>query len=138
MKTAGPSSLFEKIWRAHVVTRDPGGRTLLYVDRHLLHDGSFHAFEAIRAAGRGVRRPERCFAMPDHYIPTLPAQRAAPADKFRIKMETLSRNTSIANTGESPAECVHERACPSPSNLVAFCSGPPNTIVDALLTSKPP
>jgi len=94
MNTASPTSLFEKIWQAHAVTQAPGGRTLLYVDRHLLHDGSFHAFDAIRAAGRTVRRPERCFAMPDHYIPTLPAQRSAPADKFRIKIETLTRNTS--------------------------------------------
>jgi 3-isopropylmalate/(R)-2-methylmalate dehydratase large subunit len=94
MNTTRPSSLFEKIWQAHVVAQAPGGRTLLYVDRHLLHDGSFHAFDAIRAAGRSVRRPERCFAMPDHYIPTLPVQRAAPADRYRIKIETLTRNAS--------------------------------------------
>ena len=49
-------TLYEKIWNAHEVARGPGGRTLLYIDRHLLHDGSFHAFEALRHAGRSVRR----------------------------------------------------------------------------------
>ena len=41
-------TLYEKIWNAHAVATGPGGRTLLYIDRHLLHDGSFHAFEALR------------------------------------------------------------------------------------------
>ena len=54
-------TLYEKIWNAHQVAKGPGGRTLLYVDRHLLHDGSFHAFEALRNAGRKVRRPDAAF-----------------------------------------------------------------------------
>lgn len=94
MNSAKPTSLFEKIWQSHVVTQAAGGRRLLYVDRHLLHDGSFHAFAAIRAAGRSVRRPDLCFAMPDHYLPTLPAQRREPAERFRTKIETLSRNAT--------------------------------------------
>ena len=86
-------TLFQKIWQRHVVWQDPSGRALLYVDRHLLHDGSFHAFEAIRAAGRGVRRPNLCFATPDHYVPTVAALRAAPTEKYRTKLDTLTRNT---------------------------------------------
>ena len=86
-------TLFQKIWKRHVVAQDPGGRALLYIDRHLLHDGSFHAFEAIRDGGRGVRRPDLCFATPDHYVPTVAALRAAPAEKYRTKIDTLTRNT---------------------------------------------
>ena len=85
-------TLFQKIWQRHVVAQDPSGRALLYVDRHLLHDGSFHAFEAIRTAGRPVRRPELCFSTPDHYVPTVAALRAAPAEKYRTKIDTLIRN----------------------------------------------
>ena len=51
-------TLYDKIWKAHAVAEGPGGRTLLYIDRHLLHDGSFHAFAALKASGRTVRRPD--------------------------------------------------------------------------------
>ena len=63
-------TLYEKVWSRHVVTEDAGGRALIYVDRHLIHDGSFQAFDALKATGRGVRRPDACFATPDHYVPT--------------------------------------------------------------------
>jgi 3-isopropylmalate/(R)-2-methylmalate dehydratase large subunit len=59
-------TLYDKIWTGHAVAEGPGARTLLYIDRHLLHDGSFHAFEALRHAGRKVRRPDAAFATPDH------------------------------------------------------------------------
>ena len=63
-------TLYEKIWDAHAIGEGPGGRTLLYVDRHLVHDGSFHSFDALQAAGRAVRRPHATFAVPDHYVPS--------------------------------------------------------------------
>ena len=63
-------TLYEKIWSRHVVAQDSGGRALLYVDRHLIHDGSFQAFNALKATGRSVRRPDKCFATADHYVPT--------------------------------------------------------------------
>jgi 3-isopropylmalate/(R)-2-methylmalate dehydratase large subunit len=90
------ATLYEKIWNAHVVAAGPGGKTLLYVDRQLLHDGSFHAFEALRNAGRPVRRPEAAFATPDHYMPT--RDRDAISDAaLRDKIETLAANA--ARTG---------------------------------------
>jgi len=86
-------TLYEKVWDAHAVAQGPGGRTLLYIDRHLLHDGSFHAFEALRASGRKVRRPDACFATPDHYVPT--AGRDDIRDpELRDKVETLAANAS--------------------------------------------
>lgn len=63
-------TLFEKIWDHHVVVERDDAQTLLYVDRHLCHDGSFNGFKRLRAAGHKVRRPDQTFATPDHYTPT--------------------------------------------------------------------
>lgn len=65
-----PTTLFAKLWDAHVVTARPDGRTLVFIDRHLLHDGSFHAFARLRAKGLDVAYPALCLATPDHYVPT--------------------------------------------------------------------
>ena len=62
-------TLFEKIWERHVVT-ERHGQTLLYIDRHLCHDGSFAAFERLRRRRLKVRRPDQTFMTPDHYTPT--------------------------------------------------------------------
>jgi len=87
------ATLYDKIWNAHVAATGPGGRTLLYIDRHLAHDGSFHAFTALRDAGRAVRRPDLTFATPDHYMPTRNRQVIADPD-LREKIETLTANAS--------------------------------------------
>jgi 3-isopropylmalate/(R)-2-methylmalate dehydratase large subunit len=55
-----------------VVAEGPGGRSLLYVDRHLLHEGATPAFARLTLKGRPVRRPEACLATADHYVPTEP------------------------------------------------------------------
>ena len=65
-----PQTQFEKIWDAHVIESRPDGQTLLYVDRHLLHEGSFHGFEYLDQRDMPVRRPGQSFAVADHYIPT--------------------------------------------------------------------
>ena len=65
-------TLFRKIWDAHVVAAEPGAPALLYVDLHLVHEvTSPQAFEALRAAGRPVRRPDLTVATMDHNVPTL-------------------------------------------------------------------
>ncbi|HEX2547004.1 MAG TPA: 3-isopropylmalate dehydratase large subunit [Ramlibacter sp.] len=86
-------TLYGKIWNAHTVATGPGGRTLLYIDRHLAHDGSFHAFEALRNAGRAVRRPDLTFATPDHYMPTKGRDNITNPE-LRDKIETLTRNAA--------------------------------------------
>src|SRR5256884_7542759 len=64
-------TLFEKVWDAHVVRRLPDGPELLYSDLHLVHEvTSPQAFEGLRLAGRGVRRPELTVATVDHNVPT--------------------------------------------------------------------
>jgi len=68
-----PRTMFEKIWEAHVVRDEPGQSTLLYIDRHLVHEvTSPQAFEGLKVSGRKVRRPDATFGMVDHSIPTTP------------------------------------------------------------------
>jgi 3-isopropylmalate/(R)-2-methylmalate dehydratase large subunit len=64
-------TLFEKIWDRHVVTELAGGNTLLYIDRHLIHEvTSPQAFEGLRLTHRKVRKPELTIATMDHNVPT--------------------------------------------------------------------
>jgi 3-isopropylmalate/(R)-2-methylmalate dehydratase large subunit len=66
-----PRTLYEKIWDAHVVDRREDGTCLIFIDRHLVHEvTSPQAFEALRLAGRKVRRPDLTLAVPDHNLPT--------------------------------------------------------------------
>ncbi|HTP42749.1 MAG TPA: 3-isopropylmalate dehydratase large subunit [Nitrospiria bacterium] len=66
-----PRTLFDKIWGAHVVHAEASQPTLLYIDRHLVHEvTSPQAFEGLRLVGRRVRRPELTFATMDHNVPT--------------------------------------------------------------------
>jgi 3-isopropylmalate/(R)-2-methylmalate dehydratase large subunit len=87
-----PKTLFEKIWDAHVVREDEG-RSLLYVDLHLVHEvTSPQAFEGLRLANRKVRRPELTLATMDHNVPT--TDRSLPIlDQISAKqMDTLKKN----------------------------------------------
>jgi 3-isopropylmalate/(R)-2-methylmalate dehydratase large subunit len=64
-------TLAEKLWDSHVVRREPGEPDLLYVDLHLTHEAtSPQAFDGLRLAGRGVRRPDLTLALEDHNVPT--------------------------------------------------------------------
>src|SRR5580698_7377267 len=66
-----PRTLYEKIWEAHLVHEEPGQPSLIYIDRHLVHEGtSPQAFAGLKASGRKVRRPELTFAVMDHSVST--------------------------------------------------------------------
>ena len=68
-----PRTLYEKIWDAHVVETRDDGTSLIYIDRHLVHEvTSPQAFESLRQQGRPVRRPDLTLAVPDHNLPTTP------------------------------------------------------------------
>src|SRR5438132_8564636 len=74
MKEKGilPKTMFEKIWDAHVVREVPGESTVLYIDRHLVHEAtSPQAFAGLRSAGIPVRRPDATIAVLDHNVPTV-------------------------------------------------------------------
>ncbi|MDH4121875.1 MAG: 3-isopropylmalate dehydratase large subunit [Deltaproteobacteria bacterium] len=87
-----PKTLFEKIWEAHAVGSE-GGQTLLYIDRHLIHEvTSPQAFEGIARAGRAVRRPERTFGVVDHNIPTEHQERPIADPLSAKQVATLEEN----------------------------------------------
>ena len=85
-------TLFDKIWESHAVAEE-GGRTILYIDRHLIHEVTTpQAFEGLRLAGRPLRHPEATLAVIDHCIPT-ENQGAPIADPVGAKMvAALQRN----------------------------------------------
>ena len=85
--------MFEKIWTRHVVAGGPGGHALLYIDRHLLHEGSTHALGRLERAGRRVRRPDLSFATADHYVLTSPGS-PAPDAEIKGMIESLARHTA--------------------------------------------
>jgi 3-isopropylmalate/(R)-2-methylmalate dehydratase large subunit len=85
--------MFDKIWARHVVAEGPGGHVLLYVDRHLLHEGSAAAFARLARAGRRVRRPDLCVATADHYVLTSPGA-PAPDTEIAGMIDVLSTHTA--------------------------------------------
>ncbi|HZP17788.1 MAG TPA: 3-isopropylmalate dehydratase large subunit [Terriglobales bacterium] len=88
-----PQTLFEKIWKEHVVTVPDGQPPLLYVDLHLVHEvTSPQAFEGLRAAGRRVRAPERTIATVDHNVPTEPRGTPILDPIAKKQIETLQKN----------------------------------------------
>jgi len=89
-----PRTLYEKIWDAHVVERRDDGTTLIFIDRHLVHEvTSPQAFEALRMTGRKVRRPELTLAVPDHNLPTTARVDAAGQ---RVPIEDVESREQLA------------------------------------------
>ena len=99
MNAATPRTLFDKIWARHevVAPESENGQSLLYVDRHLVQDGSAPAFEMLRQRGLKVRVPGRSFATPDHYVPTNSRDLSSIADpEKRAMASALERDTGTA------------------------------------------
>ena len=89
-----PSTLFDKVWNAHEILRDDNGRSLLWIDRHFVHEGSFHAFDKLRERDLPVARPELTFGIADHYVPTLRRSGEPVGDPaIRGMIEQLNDNT---------------------------------------------
>src|SRR6059058_5743937 len=86
-------TLFDKVWASNVVRRLPDGPELLYSDLHLVHEvTSPQAFDGLRLAGRGVRRPELTLATEDHNVPTTDLLAPIADPVSRVQLETLRRN----------------------------------------------
>jgi len=106
-----PETLFEKLWKRHVVCEEAGEPTLLYVDLHLVHEvTSAQAFEGLRLGGRRVRRPELTVATMDHNVPTLPGP--ISDDLARAQLEALRANCeefgiTLHATGSGREGIVH-------------------------------
>jgi 3-isopropylmalate/(R)-2-methylmalate dehydratase large subunit len=109
-----PRTLYDKIWDPHVVESRPDGTSLIYIDRHLVHEvTSPQAFEALRVNGRTVRRPDLTLAVPDHNLPTTPrldpaGNRLPIADpESAAQLAALERNApefGISYIGPTDAE----------------------------------
>ena len=91
-------TLYDKLWEMHEVTRRDDGSSLIYIDRHILHEvTSPQAFEGLRLAGRKPWRIDANLATPDHNVPTTRAERdgglMAIADPVsRLQVQTLDQN----------------------------------------------
>ena len=106
-------TLAEKVWQSHVVRQAPGEPDLLYVDLHLVHEvTSPQAFDGLRMAGRGVRRPDLTLATEDHNVPTVDIDRPIADVVSRTQVETLRRNCAefgvpIHPLGDAEQGIVH-------------------------------
>ena len=87
-------TLYDKIWDAHLVHEDADGTSLLYIDRHLVHEvTSPQAFEGLRMTGRTVRAPDKTIAVPDHNVPTtVDRVNGIKNEESRIQVEALDKN----------------------------------------------
>src|SRR5260221_230310 len=86
-------TLYEKIWDAHLVHQEPGKPALIYIDRHLIHEGtSPQAFAGLKAEGRKVRRPDLPFAVMDNSVPTKDRTLPILDTDARLQFEALERN----------------------------------------------
>ncbi len=86
-------TLFEKIWDSHRVTETKDGRTIIYIDRHLIHEvTSPQAFEGIRINNRKVRRPNLTYATMDHNVPTSDRSLPIVDQTSALQIQTLEKN----------------------------------------------
>src|SRR5271154_4048543 len=86
-------TLYEKIWEAHIVHEEAGQPSLIYIDRHLIHEGTTpQAFSGLRLAGRTVRRPELTFAVMDHSVSTKNRTLPMADENAAAQMEALAQN----------------------------------------------
>ncbi|HEV2676419.1 MAG TPA: 3-isopropylmalate dehydratase large subunit [Aliidongia sp.] len=86
-----PATLIDKLWNTHAVAMREDGQTLLFIDRHILHEGSFHAFNQLKDRGARLARPDLTFGIADHYVPTRAASTAANPEAAGM-IEQLARN----------------------------------------------
>lgn len=88
-------TLFQKIWESHEVTSVGEGVSLLYIDRHLVHEvTSPQAFEGLRLSGRKVRRPELTFSTMDHNVPTTADRHTIRDPVAKVQVDALTKNCS--------------------------------------------
>ena len=106
-------TLFEKIWGKHVVKKLPDGSSLLYIDRHLVHEvTSPQAFEGMRLAGRTIRSPQLAFATMDHNVPTTEDRFNIEDPVSRDQVEALRKNckdfgVTLYDLGDDHQGIVH-------------------------------
>ena len=89
-------TIFDKIWTRHAITERDDGDTLLYIDRLLTQENSYHAFDKLRREGRTVRNPDQVFSFADHYVPTVDRDKGIEGienPEIRHMVETIKADT---------------------------------------------
>ena len=88
-----PKTLYDKIWDEHLVYKQDDGTSLIYVDRHLIHEvTSPQAFEGLRLNKRKVRKPNLALAVADHNVPTTDRSKGIDDEESKIQVDTLRKN----------------------------------------------
>jgi len=86
-------TIYDKIWDDHLVNESEDGSSLIYIDRHLIHEvTSPQAFEGLRVSNRKVRCPEKTLAVVDHNVPTTDRKNGIADEESRIQVEALAKN----------------------------------------------
>src|SRR6202166_1619447 len=89
-------TLYDKIWEDHLIEDDPGGASLIYIDRHVVHEvTSPQAFEGLRLAGRKVRAPDKTLLVVDHNVPTTNRNLPNPDPESAAQIAYLAENAKI-------------------------------------------
>ena len=89
-----PATLFDKLWAAHEIVRRQDGETLLWVDRHYVHEGSFHAFSRLAERGAPVAEPGLTFGVTDHYVPTRGSRQEIANPEIARMVRQLEENAA--------------------------------------------
>ncbi len=88
-----PQTIYDKIWNEHLVYEQEDGTSLLFVDRHLIHEvTSPQAFEGLRNSKRKVRQPKLTLAVADHNVPTTDRSKGIDDEESKIQVDTLDKN----------------------------------------------
>jgi len=88
-----PKTIYDKIWNEHLVHEQEDGTSLLFVDRHLIHEvTSPQAFEGLRDSKRKVRQPRLTLAVADHNVPTTDRSKGISDKESKIQVDTLEKN----------------------------------------------
>jgi 3-isopropylmalate/(R)-2-methylmalate dehydratase large subunit len=86
-------TLYDKIWKSHLIDEQADGTCLIYIDRHLVHEvTSPQAFEGLRVTNRKVRRPDLTLCVADHNVPTTDRSAGITEPESRLQVETLEQN----------------------------------------------
>jgi len=89
-----PQTLIDKLWAAHEIVCREDGQSLLWVDRHYVHEGSFHAFGKLAERGVAVAEPGLTFGVADHYVPTRGSRRAIANPELARMVRQVEENTA--------------------------------------------
>jgi 3-isopropylmalate/(R)-2-methylmalate dehydratase large subunit len=89
-----PQTIIDKLWNAHEILRRDDGESLLWVDRHYVHEGSFHAFGKLAERGAKVAEPGLTFGVADHYVPTRGSRRHIANPELARMVRQVEENTA--------------------------------------------